>query len=136
DVCSSDLAWINQDHQIFVTTGLMDLMETDDQLGGVIGHEIAHGIMGHIPHRINQSLWSAFAVLALGMLSSTQGPADWGGLLEMRDLLMYAYSREQESEADLAAVRLSQRAQCAPRVLVVAFERMHSQRHRFSPGSV
>jgi len=129
-------AWINQDHQIFVTTGLMDLMETDDQLGGVIGHEIAHGIMGHIPHRINQSLWSAFAVLALGMLSSTQGPADWGGLLEMRDLFMYAYSREQESEADLVGMRLAQRAGYDPRGLVEALERMDSQRRGLSPDSV
>lgn len=129
-------AWINQDHEIFVTTGLMELLETDDQLGGVLGHEIAHGITGHIPHRINQSLWSAFAVLALGVLTSTQGPADWGGLLEMRDLFMYAYSREQESEADLVGLRLAQRAGFDPRGLVEALERMDTQRRSLAPDSV
>jgi len=129
-------AWINQKYEISVTTGLLELLPTDDQLGGVIGHEIAHGLLGHIPHRINQSIWSAFAVLALGVLSSTQGQADWGGLLEMRDLFMYAFSREQETDADLMGLRLAQRVGYDPRGLVEALELMDDQRRGLPPDSI
>ena len=129
-------AWINQDHEISVTTGLLDLLPSDDALAGVIGHEIAHGLLGHIPHRVNQSLWSAFAVLALGLISNTEGKADWGGLWEMRDLFMYAYSREQESEADMMGLRLATRAGYDTWGLVQALERMDEQRRSLSEDSI
>ena len=40
------------------------------------------------------------AVLALGTVAGASGASDWGGLLHMRDLFMFAYSRDQEAEAD------------------------------------
>ncbi|MBO8142371.1 MAG: M48 family metalloprotease [Firmicutes bacterium] len=129
-------AWINQDHQIYVTTGLIDLMETDDQLAGVIAHEIAHGVQGHIPNRVNQNVWSAVAVLALGAISTGQGDADWGGLLEMRDLFLYAFSREQESEADLVGMRFAGYAGYHREGLAEALERMDDQRRRLPLDSV
>lgn len=129
-------AWINQDHEIYVSTGLMELLTTDDQLAGVIGHEIAHGTQGHIPHRINQSLWSAFAVLALGTVASSSGAADWGGLLHMRDLFMFAYSREQESEADLVGLGYARAAGYEAEGLVEALELMERERRRLPSDSV
>lgn len=129
-------AWINQHHEISVTTGLLELLPEDDALAGVIGHEIAHGLLGHIPHRVNQSLWSAFAVLALGLISNTEGKADWGGLWQMRDLFMYAYSREQESEADMMGLRLATRAGYDKWGLVHALERMDEQRRSVSEDSI
>lgn len=129
-------AWINQNHEITVTTGLLTLLDTDDQLAGVIGHEIAHGLLGHIPHRINQSLWSAVAVVTIGVLSNTEGKADWGGLWEMRELFMYAYSREQESEADVLGMRLAVRAGYEAMGLVEALSRMDDQRRSLPANSI
>lgn len=129
-------AWINQNNEIYVSTGLMELLTTDDQLAGVIGHEIAHGTLGHIPHRVNQSLWSAFIVLALGVVSSANGEADWGGLLHMRDLFMFAYSREQESEADLEGLRYAQAAGYDPEGLLQALQLMDRDRRRLPEDSV
>jgi len=129
-------AWINQDNEIFVTTGLMELLATDDQLAGVIGHEIAHGTLGHIPQRINHSLWSAFLVLALGVVASSRGDADWDGLLQMRDLFMYAYSREQESEADLTGLRYARAAGYDPEGLVQALQLMDQERRALPEDSI
>lgn len=129
-------AWINQKNEIFVTTGLMELLTTDHQLAGVIGHEIAHGTLGHIPHRINQSLWSAFAVLALGVVAGSGGDADWGGLLHMRDLFLYAYSREQESEADRVGLRYARAAGYDPEGLVQALQLMDQDRRALPEDSV
>lgn len=129
-------AWINQDNEIYVTSGLLELLKEDDQLAGVIGHEIAHGTQGHIPHRIHQSLWSAFAVVALGAVAGGQGSSDWGGLLHMRDLFMYAFSREQESEADLVGMRYARDAGYRSEGLVEALKLMDDERQRLPEDSV
>lgn len=127
-------AWINQNNEIYVSTGLMELL-TDDQLAGVIGHEIAHGTLGHIPHRINQSLWSAFAVLALGVVASSSGQADWGGLLHMRDLFMFAYSRDQEAQADLVGMGYARAAGYEAEGLVEALQLMDQERGKLPSDS-
>lgn len=129
-------AWINRNNEIYVTSGLLELLSTDDQLAGVIGHEIAHGTEGHIPHRVSQSLWSAFAVVALGTWAGTQGTSDWGGLLHMRDLFMYAFSREQESEADLVGMRYSRAAGYASEGLVEALRLMDRDRKHLPADSI
>lgn len=36
-----------QDGNIFVFTGLLNVARTDDELGIVLGHEIAHALLGH-----------------------------------------------------------------------------------------
>lgn len=129
-------AWINKDNEVYVTSGLLELLPTDDQLAGVIGHEIAHGTEGHIPHRISQSLWSAFAVIALGTVASSQGSSDWGGLLHMRDLFMYAFGREQETEADLVGLRYARAAGYASHGLVEALQLMDQDRRRLPQDSI
>lgn len=129
-------AWINRNNEIYVTSGLLELLPDDDELAGVIGHEIAHGTEEHIPHRINQNLWSLFTVLALGTIASVQGSSDWGGLLHMRDLFMYAFSREQESKADLVGMRYARAAGYREDGLVDALRAMDRERKRLPQDSI
>jgi len=128
-------AWINQKNEIYVSTGLMELLVTDDQLAGVIGHEIAHGTLGHIPHRISQSLWTAFAVLALGTVAGASGASDWGGLLHMRDLFMFAYSRDQEAEADRVGMGYARAAGYEAEGLIEALQLMDRERRKLPSDS-
>lgn len=44
-------ACVGEGH-VFVTRGLMQLGITDDELAGVLGHEIAHGVRRHCFHRV------------------------------------------------------------------------------------
>lgn len=129
-------AWINPKNEIYVSSGLLELLTTDDQLAGVIGHEIAHGTLGHIPHRVSQTIWSAFAVIALGTVASSQGSSDWGGLLHMRDLFMYAFGREQESEADLVGMGYARAAGYSPHGLVEALQLMDKERRKLPSDSI
>ena len=64
-------------YSVKVDTGMMRFLRTDDELALVIGHEIAHNLMGHIPKK-----WGNFAVgsvldlalfLATGYQSSSFG---------------------------------------------------------------
>ena len=84
---------------IYVTRGLMNLMTSEAQLAGVLGHEI-----GHVTARdsVNQVSKQQLAQLGLG-LGSILVPQTrpFGSLLGAGlDLLMLKYSRDDEREAD------------------------------------
>lgn len=42
-------AFCTGEGHVIVTTGLLDLNLTDDELAGVLGHEVAHGVRRHVP---------------------------------------------------------------------------------------
>lgn len=75
---------------VFVTRGLAEFVQDDDELAFVLGHEIAHIEMRHCldGHRYR---------IVLGRL----GAASAGELMDaMHGALAISYSREQETEAD------------------------------------
>ena len=39
--------------QIVVYTGLLEMMKTDDMLAVILGHEMAHAIMGHMVRQVS-----------------------------------------------------------------------------------
>jgi Zn-dependent protease with chaperone function len=41
-------AFVMPSGQIVVFTGMLELMKTDDMLAAILGHEMAHAIMGHM----------------------------------------------------------------------------------------
>jgi len=41
-------AWTPGEGQVFITTGMLDLKLTRDEIAGVLGHEIAHGVRQHL----------------------------------------------------------------------------------------
>lgn len=59
---ASDLnAWSDGRH-VFVSTGMMRLAETDDQLAFVVGHEMAHNMLGHASENEAHGLLSLFGL--------------------------------------------------------------------------
>ena len=44
-------AWTPGEGKVFVTTGLLKLQLTKDEIAGILGHEIAHGARQHLPQR-------------------------------------------------------------------------------------
>lgn len=84
---------------IFVTRGLMDLMENESQLATVLGHEIGHVTARH---QVTQISRSQLAQLGLG-LGSVFVPAvgQLGGVLSSGlNLLFLHYTRDAERQAD------------------------------------
>jgi beta-barrel assembly-enhancing protease len=90
--------------QVFITLALLEKLENEDQLAGVLGHEVGHVIHRHGAERIakmelTQGLTGA-AVLAAGDYNSAQFAQMVGNLINMK------YGRDQELESDDFGVRL------------------------------
>lgn len=84
---------------IFVYTGLIKFLDSEDQLAGVLGHEIAHSALRHS----TQQMTKLYGISAL--VSIVTGQAE-PGLLEQiaLSLLSLKFSRSHENEADAYSV--------------------------------
>ena len=88
------------DGSVRVFSSLMDIM-TDDELMGVIGHEIGHVLKRHSKNALKQELLTGALKDAAGAASSkvaTLTDSQLGAISE--SLLNAKYSQKQESEAD------------------------------------
>ncbi|MCI5056102.1 MAG: M48 family metalloprotease [Flavobacteriales bacterium] len=88
---------------VFITYALYKRLENDDQLAGVLGHEIAHVLARHSSERIakmelTEGLTGA-AVAAAGDYNTAQAAALIGNVVNMK------YGRDQELESDDLGIR-------------------------------
>jgi membrane-associated protease RseP (regulator of RpoE activity) len=86
-----------------VEAGMLRFLSDDDELAVVIGHEIAHNMMDHIPKsQTNQALGTVVDILFAGFGVSTQGVFGRLGA--------QAFSQEFEAEADYVGLYIVARA--------------------------
>lgn len=95
-----------------------------DVVAAVLGHEIAHVTEAHSLRRLYRSL-GIYVMVAL--IAGETGPLLEDLLLEGNILLSLSYSRDQESEADQAGLRLADAAGYDPAGLKVFFETLSQQ---------
>jgi predicted Zn-dependent protease len=119
-----------------VTTGLLKIVDNDDQLAAVIGHEAGHVVARHAAERQSQNLTSS---LVLGVLGAASGSSDaaraissYGSGAAKYGFLL-PFSRKQELEADRLGVDFMQRAGYRPREAVVLWLHMQAQGGSGSP---
>lgn len=89
---------------IYLTTGLLNIIESDDELALVIAHEMGHLEKKHAVVRYKQALAvSLFAsIFAAGVTSNNNSRNDAAALMAvvMAEIIMKGFSQEQEKEAD------------------------------------
>ena len=93
---------------IFFNSGLFAALESEEELAGIIGHEIAHVVCRHISDRIESSKKIGMATLAgmvAGVLLGAGGAATAAsavtvGSIAAGQTASLAYSRENETQAD------------------------------------
>ena len=103
---------------IFVYTGLLNAMETEEELAGIMGHEIAHVYCRHISQKIERSKKISMATLAgvaAGVLMGLGGAGDAAGAVTMGSAAAgqtaeLAFSRENEMQADELGVEFLAKA--------------------------
>jgi predicted Zn-dependent protease len=99
---------------VYVTRGLLALTNREDELAGVLGHEMAHVTERHATSRVSAAtpLAILFGVPSgiLGTVSPTLGGIVGGAGRVVTGLALAPYSRDQEREADRVGIALAARA--------------------------
>ena len=87
---------------IYITRGMLERINSDDELAGVLGHEIAHVTARHAAQQISRAQLAQFGMLLGSVVAGPEATQAYGQLAEIGvSLLFQRYSRSQESQADL-----------------------------------
>jgi predicted Zn-dependent protease len=112
---------------VYVSRGLLMLTVNEDELAGVMAHEIMHVILRHGIKSQKRSFWSSLALLPAGILGGLGGK-DLKMLMSIpykgAELFLASYSRKQEKEADLLGIELAIKAGYNPTALKSILERI------------
>jgi len=111
---------------VVVFTGLLRKAESGEEVAGVLSHELNHVLQRHGLERVVKQV-GLMTVLSI-LLGDQQGLI---GLTKQigGELLTLKFGRAQETEADVAGLRLLHRARIDSNGLVQFFERMAEQQH-------
>ncbi len=122
---------------VFINRGLLEVVSSDDELAGVIAHEIAHADHRHVmaliraDNRVQQSvLLPAILVGLLGRLPSDDFMNVALGAQLYRIAKVSAFSQEAETDADLTALEYLRRSPYNPVGMLVFMERLASEERR------
>ena len=101
--------------RIVVTAGMMNLLDNEDEVAAVLGHEFGHHLAGHIGQRIARDMAAGTAASAvLGAVVPFGGVAAWllgQGAAELgAGAARLTFSKEEEREADYLDAYLVARA--------------------------
>jgi len=128
---------------IYVSRGLLALLEREDELAGVLGHEIAHVTQRHSARQQRKGFLPGLLSLPGRVVGDVVGE-DLGALVNapidtVGAAWMSHYSRGQESEADRIGIRTAAQAGYAPLALADILNRLEQdvacqtgEEHRFS----
>jgi predicted Zn-dependent protease len=83
---------------IYVTRGLMALVNSEAELVSVLAHEMGHIVGRHSQRQERSALWRRLGVLAVGFVTESERLTRIAG--GAADLFGLRYSRKQEYEAD------------------------------------
>ena len=96
-------AFASGDGSVRVYTGLMDAMN-DDQVFAVIGHELGHLINKDVRDAYRAAYLTVAARYGIAAVNTTAGAISTGFLGDLaQELASNAYSRRQETQADVTA---------------------------------
>ena len=116
--------------KVGVYTGIFSVARNQDQLAGVVAHEIGHVVSRHHDERITRQAGASGALQVVGaILGSRYGEgignaAVQGGSIAAQAGFLLPGSRAQESEADVVGQQLMARAGFDPRGAVSLWQNM------------
>jgi predicted Zn-dependent protease len=100
---------------IMLFEGLLQKLNTEDQLAGLIAHEIGHAVEEHLTEDLERNL----GLSILNLLFNHFTDNDYQTMTNVaQNLIANGYSREQEEESDIYAVDLMMRSGYDPDGLI------------------
>ncbi len=118
--------------KVGVYTGLIELVDSDDELAAVIGHEIAHVAFRHGNKRMSQNLGIALGGVLLDSSMRNKDRSDRrmarvGYGVGSQLLVALPYGRKQETEADERGLMYAALAGYDPRASVTFWQKMKKE---------
>ena len=106
---------------IYIYTGLLDVLDNESQLAGVLAHEISHVVARHSIKKLQNIYgYSILAQIALG--DKAKGAA--GDVVNVAAMLiLQGYSRDNEFEADRYGILYMKNAGYNPKGMIQVFEK-------------
>lgn len=118
---------------VYVNRGLIERADNMMELGGVLGHEIAHVVERHSVEQMQKAQNANLAVGLGQVLLGRPSGAAAAGINVAGSAIFAGYSRDAEREADVTGVRLVTRAGINPLGMETFFEELLKEERR-SPG--
>lgn len=116
---------------IGVHTGLIEAAQSESELAGVLGHEIAHVTQHHLAHMIEnqkKSVLPSLAALAVAILAARSNPQVAGGAIATAQAVSIQqqlnFSRDNEREADRIGMQIMSSAGFDPNAMASFFQRL------------
>jgi predicted Zn-dependent protease len=108
---------------VYVTRGLLDMVETEDELAGVVAHEMGHVDCKHSVRQAEKAGLLTLLVAGLGLNKKTRKYAPYAAIASYFANLKF--SRSDEYEADECAVKYSYAAGYDPNGLIGFFHKIN-----------
>jgi beta-barrel assembly-enhancing protease len=115
---------------MYVNTGMIAAAKSEDEMAGVMAHEISHVALRHGTAQVTKAQKYSTLSSILGMGGAiVGGPLGQVAQMGSQGVGMYLlkYSREYETEADLLGARIMAQAGYDPRQLANMFQTIESQ---------
>lgn len=115
---------------VFVNTALLNLVESEDELAGVLAHEVAHSVLRHVSRMFEGAKrvsLASLAVMVTGLLLARDTEAQKAvvaGASGLAQSLMLKYSRDHETEADQLSLEIIEKAGYSPQGLISFLRKM------------
>ncbi len=128
--------------KIGVHTGLIAAAQSESEMAGVLGHEIAHVTQRHIARMVSSqqaNQWVSLAAFAIALLASrsnnqiSQAALAAGPALAVQQQLNF--SRDFEREADRMGLQMLEKAGFDPRGMELFFERLQRATRLYEGGA-
>lgn len=113
---------------IYVTKGLIDMMESEHETAAVLAHEIAHNVLRHAFRAMEEERKWTPAIIA-AIIGATISSSEFARQLpvivaSLIDAVMLGYSRKFEMEADVHGFGYLLRAKFNPVGMLTVFEKL------------
>ncbi|HEX8213960.1 MAG TPA: M48 family metalloprotease [Allosphingosinicella sp.] len=93
---------------IYLTRGLMSVVNSEAELASVLAHEVGHIVADHSERQQKRSLWRGLGVIAVGLITQSERLTQLAGAAA--GYFTLSYSRKQEFESDDLGIQYLKKA--------------------------
>ena len=118
---------------VYLFQGLMDKLETDDELAAVIAHEVGHITARHAMKRLQAA--HGYTILQILTIAADEPQAAYGVAVGFENVFL-AYSRQDEFQADKLSVKYMTLAGYQPEAILTVLGKLQEEQRKRAPSRI